>query len=147
MIDQPPVDLGALVTNLLQQQTALTQQLAALLQVHGESVRLQGVLADWLMGISIADISAFSGHPALAVRSDALLSADAPPPTQLIAPTATSGAPAVAAQRPDRAAEPPPQPAAEDAAPLSPVVVAGGGRGGSHAVHLDANRPGKHARR
>jgi hypothetical protein len=50
MTDQPPVDLTSLVATLLQQQSAMLQQQTALLQVHGESVRLQRVLLERLLG-------------------------------------------------------------------------------------------------
>jgi hypothetical protein len=50
MTDQPPVDLACVVATLLEQQTAMLQQQTALLQVHGESVRLQRLLAERLLG-------------------------------------------------------------------------------------------------
>ena len=50
MTDQLPVDFTSLVATLLQQQTAMLQQQTALLQVHGESVRLQRMLLERLLG-------------------------------------------------------------------------------------------------
>jgi hypothetical protein len=50
MTDQAPADLAGLLGSLVQQQTAIFQQQTALLQVHAESVRLQQLLVERLLG-------------------------------------------------------------------------------------------------
>jgi hypothetical protein len=62
MTDQPSVDLASLVATLLQQQSATLQLQTALLEVHSESMRLQRLLVERLLGnASSADITA--GEP------------------------------------------------------------------------------------
>jgi hypothetical protein len=68
MTDQPPVDLASVLANLLQQQTAMLQQQAVLLQAHVESNRFQRLLIERLLGAGLAtDMSAPtpSGNPRL----------------------------------------------------------------------------------
>jgi hypothetical protein len=81
--DQLPVDLGSIVANLLQQQTAMLQQQTALLQVHGESVRLQQMLVERLLG-NVADNEFFglARRPEPLAVSGASSSTSIPPATQ-----------------------------------------------------------------
>jgi hypothetical protein len=69
MTDQPSVDLAGLVVNLLQQQTAL-------LQVQSESVRLQRLLVERLLG----DVQTATMAPSLR-QTDPLVSASTEPLT------------------------------------------------------------------
>src|SRR5262249_60088160 len=85
MTDQPPGDLAALVANLVQQQTVLVQQQAALVQIHGESIRMQRLLVERLLGSPVADISTASSQPQPTGSSGALPSTTGPPLTQTLA--------------------------------------------------------------
>jgi hypothetical protein len=128
MTDQPPADLAALVANLLQQQTVLVQQQAALVQIHGESIRMQRLLVERLLGNPVGDIATSSSQPVPAVSHGAPPSADDSPLTQPVATPAAPVAPPAAAQRPGAAVEPPSAPAVTHCDSLSPVVEAGSGR-------------------
>src|SRR5262249_28308886 len=114
MTDQPPGDLGALVASLVQQQTVLVQQQAALVKIHGESIRMQRLLVERLLVSPVADIATAASQPDPMVRSGASRSTDGPP---LSEPVATPAAPAATggpAQRPETAVdEPPPAPSDE----------------------------------
>jgi hypothetical protein len=128
MTDQPPGDLAALVANLVQQQTVLVQQQAALVQIHGESIRMQRLLVERLLGGPVTDIATTSSQPDPTARSPASPSTDGPPLPQPIATPAEPAAPPVAAQRPEAAVEPPPAPAKAHGDSSSPVVEASSGR-------------------
>jgi hypothetical protein len=86
MTDQPPVDMAGLLANLVQQQTEL-------LKAHSESIRLQRLLVDRLLGASsIADGAGASQPepPVQQVMTSASLTPATPPPAQLsVAPAAT----------------------------------------------------------
>lgn len=60
--DQASPDLTALLANLVQQQTAMAQQQAALLQLHTETVQLQRLLAERALGIT-TPVSTAVGQP------------------------------------------------------------------------------------
>jgi hypothetical protein len=128
MTDQPPGDLAALVASLVQQQTVLVQQQAALVQIHGESIRMQRLLVERLLGSPVADIATSSSQPEPTVRSGASPSTNAPPVTEPVGTPAAPAAPSAAAQRPETAVEPPPASSGAhgDSSPL--VVEPGGGR-------------------
>jgi hypothetical protein len=81
--DQLPFDPGSIVANLLQQQTAMLQQRTALLQVHGESVRLQRMLVERLLGNVVDnEIAGLARHPEPLAASGASSSTSIPPITQ-----------------------------------------------------------------
>jgi hypothetical protein len=128
MTDQPPGDLGALVANLLQQQTVLVQQQAALVQIHGESIRMQRLLVERLLGNPLADAATPSSQQASMLSSGASQSTTGPPLTQLVATPAGPTAAPVVAQRPETAVEPPPASPGAHGDSSSPVVEAGSGR-------------------
>ena len=46
-------DVATVLQTLIQQQTAIFQQQAALLQFHGESVRMQRLLIEQLVGSNV----------------------------------------------------------------------------------------------
>jgi uncharacterized membrane protein len=128
MTDQPPGDLATLVANLLQRQTVLVQQQAALVQIHGESIRIQRLLVERLLGNPVADIATSSSQPEPTVQSGGSRSTNGPPLTQPVATPAAPTAPPVAAQRPRTAVESPPAPAEAHGDSSSLGVEAGGGR-------------------
>ena len=50
-VSEPPPEIAGLLQTMVQQQTAMMQQQAALLQVHGETVRMQGLLLEHLLRV------------------------------------------------------------------------------------------------
>jgi hypothetical protein len=128
MTDQPPGDLGALVGNLLQQQTVLVQQQAALVQIHGESIRMQRLLVERLLGSPVADIATSSSQPEPTVGSDASPPTDGPPLTQPVATPAAPAPPPAAGQRAETAFESPLTPADAHSDSPSTVVEAASAR-------------------
>jgi hypothetical protein len=128
MTDQPLGDLAALVASLLQQQTVLVQQQAALVQIHGESIRMQRLLVERLLGGPVTDIATTSSQPEPAVSPGAPPSANDSPLTQPVATPAEPAAPPVAAQGPETAVEPPPASPGAHGDSSSPVVEASSGR-------------------
>jgi hypothetical protein len=122
MTDQPsPVDLASLVATLLQKQTAMLQQQTALLQVHGESMRVQQLLVERLLGAgSAAAITSPIAQPEAPAATAITPVSGSPLPTEVVqksappepppapVPTSDSGS----EPAPARAAAPPPPPAA-----------------------------------
>jgi hypothetical protein len=79
MTDQSPVDVAGLLANLLQQQTAL-------LLAHSESIRLQRLLVEQLLGTSsVADVAGAAPQPVpweprVAINASPTVSAPPAPP-------------------------------------------------------------------
>src|SRR5712692_10232531 len=84
MTEQSSADLAGLLGTLVQQQTAIFQQQTALLQVHGESVRLQRLLVERLLGGAVtADLGGTASLPEPPPWMSAPVSPNSPPPMQL----------------------------------------------------------------
>jgi hypothetical protein len=144
--EQSPADLAGLLGSLVQQQTAIFQQQTALLQVHGESLRLQRLLVERLLGgAATAEIGGSTSHPE--------------PPPWMSAPVAPNSAPlSTVMSVPDvhHAApspfvedttvtvkvvvEPSPAPAPEPAA-ATPSAGVGVGENAGHSARYYQSRP------
>jgi hypothetical protein len=113
MTDQLPVDLASVVAHLLQQQTAL-------LQVHAESVRMQCMLVERLLGtLPDREISAPARQPEPRTASEMAPLTSAPAPAQLPATPAPQAASAAPVQRSESGSGP-----AEEVSPATGVTRA-----------------------
>ena len=115
-------DLAGVLQTIAQQQTAIFQQQAALLQVHGETVRLQRLLVERMLGnqagadaaipAPAAEPTEWTLPPTADVPSPPLAAATTTPvPTETPAPLPPAANPSptpVAAERPAEAALPAP---------------------------------------
>jgi hypothetical protein len=124
MTDQPAMDFASLVTTLLQQQTAMLQQQATLLQVHGESMRLQRLLVERLLGNAAAgDIAPSAPQTDSSPAASPTIFTSPPPPVQVpvlptpqLAPTALAPTAESSSEPVSPALAPPARDAAEAAA-------------------------------
>jgi hypothetical protein len=62
-VSDPPPEIAGLLQTMVQQQTAILQQQAALLQVHGETVRLQGLLLEHLLRMPVRESAEVPNSP------------------------------------------------------------------------------------
>jgi hypothetical protein len=120
MTDQLRVDLASVVANLLQQQTAL-------LQVHAESVRMQCMLVERLLGtLPGREISAPPRQPELRTASEMAPQTSTPAAVQLPATPAPQAASAAPVQRSESGSGPaeevPPAPGVAPAVSASPTA-------------------------
>ncbi len=79
-------DIASMLQSLVQQQTAIFQQGAALLQVYGESVRLQRLLIERMLG-SETEPATVTSAVAPELPQWMSISGAAPPPATPSAPT------------------------------------------------------------
>ncbi len=104
-------DIASVLQSLVQQQTAILQQGAALLQVHGESVRLQRLLIERMLG---SETEPATVTPAVAPELPQWMSTSSAAPASAASPAPTPS--------PSNAAATPVLTAAPDSVSVQPVA-------------------------
>src|SRR5258708_20212040 len=105
-------DLAGVLQTIAQQQTAIFQQQAALLQVHSETVRLQRLLVEHMLG---DQAGAAGAMPAPVTEHSQTL----PPPTGHVPSPSPSPAPATPPPAPPKTPPPWPPPATSSPPPAA----------------------------
>jgi hypothetical protein len=138
MTDRLSADLAGRRGSLVQQQTGL-------LQLHGESVRLQRLLVERLLGgAATANLGGTASHPEPPPWMSAPVAPNSPPPTQLSTGTSATEmhhaapSPAVESTTVEAVVEPSPARGAEPAA--TPSAGVGVGENAGHAVRYYQSR-------